>query len=132
MAAGVPYRDVGRAGTRLAAGTPGRVTPQDGGKPLDAPDFVGRFWQLQKGQCHRDFVAKVRTECALKVRVAEHALAPRRRMLGPQDKLGEGGFGGVYKAVCREANTVFAIKKPKTVSGRATHCHELDKLFVVL
>lgn len=117
MAAGVPYQDVGRPDLRLAVGTPRKVTtPQDDdGTPLDAPNFVGRFWQLQKGQCHRDFVAKVRTECALKMRVAEHALAPRRRMLGPLEKLGEGGFGGVYKATCREANAVFAIKKPKTV-----------------
>lgn len=87
---------------------------------MDAPDFVGRFWRLRKGQCHGDFVAQVRAECALKVRVAEHALAPRRRMLGTMEKLGEGGFGGVYKAACREANDVFAIKKPKTVSERPT------------
>ena len=124
---------MGHPGPRLAVGTPRKgTTPQDDGTPLDAPNFVGRFWQLQKGQCHRDFVAKVRAECALKVRVAEHSLASRRRMLGPLEKLGEGGFGGVYKAACREAHAEFAIKKPKTVSGRAAHSHKLVvKLHVV-
>ncbi|CAN0534185.1 unnamed protein product, partial [Ectocarpus sp. 8 AP-2014] len=69
-----------------------------------------RNWQQHK--CSDAFVARMRDGFTLQLRAARDALAPGSGMLGAEEELGHGTFGGVYKAVCDATKTTWAIKRP--------------------
>lgn len=87
------------------------------------PDLM-RNWQ--QNTCRDTLVARMRDGFTLQLRAARNALAPGSGMLGAEEELGRGSFGGVYKAVCDATKTTWAIKRPVKVrrSWRVCLCSE--------
>ncbi|CBJ33714.1 serine/threonine protein kinase [Ectocarpus siliculosus] len=82
-----------------------------------------RNWQQNK--CRDAFVARMRDGFKLQLRAARDALAPGSGMLGAEEELGHGTFGGVYKAVCDATKTTWAIKRPMKEMDKEFLIHEM-------
>ncbi|CAN0214054.1 unnamed protein product, partial [Ectocarpus sp. 12 AP-2014] len=85
-----------------------------------------RSWQQNK--CRDAFVGRMRDGFTLQLQAARDALAPGSGILGAEEELGHGTFGGVYKAVCDATKTTWAIKRP--MKARASW-REMDKEFLI-
>lgn len=82
----------------------------------DGPDFDGLARESQPNQCQRALLEKKRAELERELHVAAHALEPDSDVLGEEEFLGKGGFGGVTKAKRKDTNETWAIKRAVDVS----------------
>ncbi|CAN0319371.1 unnamed protein product, partial [Ectocarpus sp. 13 AM-2016] len=82
-----------------------------------------RSWQQNK--CRDAFVARMRDGFTLQLRAARDALSSGSGMLGAEEELGHGTFGGVYKAVCDVTKTTWAIKRPMKEMDKEFLIHEM-------
>lgn len=115
---------------RTAAGPPlmpsigalATAPPQEAEGSPATPGLADLMRNWQPNKCRDALVARMRDGFTLQLRAARDALAPGSGMLGAEQELGHGSFGGVYKAVCDATKTTWAIKRPMKVRSSWRVC----------